>query len=290
MRNDLFIGAIMIVLGFKKLAAAFFAIAISFLITDLIAFEEKPQKNIESLFKTKVLRVSSVIDLAFSNSVTKLDLLLEWSDKVEPVLINTVAYEIESKYEGKPLAVIATKGKSFAPVDGTNSLPLVVNLPYLKRNLAETFSIKGKIKSIVPVGFEQIEFGSLSKLVAGQKDQPLQLRKGFSCSLKKVVVGTAKISFGIEVEIEPQGPDFDTSQNWAVLNQLKLVNNKTRKEWPTDGYLVEIMENRTAVITYHFLLKDKIVGDFSDWALVYKAVIGMKYQDIHFQFDKVPIP
>ena len=71
MKNDLFIGAIMIVLGFKKLAAVLFAIAISFLITDLIAFEEKPQKNIESLFKTKVLRVSSVIDLAFSNSVTK---------------------------------------------------------------------------------------------------------------------------------------------------------------------------------------------------------------------------
>lgn len=67
-------------------------------------------KNGDSLFKTKVVRVSSVIDLAFSNSVTKLDLLLEWSDKVEPVLINTVAYEIESKYEGKPIAVIATKG------------------------------------------------------------------------------------------------------------------------------------------------------------------------------------
>jgi len=236
------------------------------------------------------VRVSSVIDLAFSNSVTKLDLLLEWSDKVEPVLINTVAYEIESIYDGKPLAVIATKGKSFAPVDGTNSLPLVVNLPYLKRNLAETFSIKGKIKAIVPVGFEQIEFGSLSKLVAGQKEQPLQLKKGFSCSLKKVVVGTAKISFGIEAEMEAQGPDFDTSQNWAVLNQLKLVNNKTRKEWPADGYLVEMMENRTAVITYHFLLKDKIVGDFSDWSLVYKAVTGMKYQDIPFQFDTVPIP
>ena len=265
-------------------------VAISFLITDLIAFEGKPQKNGDSLFKTKVLRVSSVIDLAFSNSVTKLDLLLEWSDKVEPVLINTVAYEIESIYEGKPLAVIATKGKSFAPVDGTNSLPLVVNLPYLKRNLAETFSIKGKIKSIIPVGFEQIEFGSLSKLVAGQKEQPLQLKKGFSCSLKKVVVGTAKISFGIEAEMEAQGPDFDTSQNWAVLNQLKLVNNKSRKEWPADGYLVEMMENRTAVITYHFLLKDKIVGDFSDWALIYKAVTGMKYQDIPFQFDTVPFP
>ncbi len=277
-------------LGFKKLAAFLFVVAISFLITDLIAFEGKPQKNGDSLFKTKVLRVSSVIDLAFSNSVTKLDLLLEWSDKVEPVLINTVAYEIESIYEGKPLAVIATKGKSFAPVDGTNSLPLVVNLPYLKRNLAQTFSIKGKIKAIVPVGFEQIEFGSLSKLVAGQKEQPLQLKKGFSCSLKKVVVGTAKISFGIEAEMEAQGPDFDTSQNWAVLNQLKLVNNKTRKEWPADGYLVEMMENRTAVITYHFLLKDKIVGDFSDWSLVYKAVTGMKYQDIPFQFDTVPIP
>lgn len=278
------------VLGFKKLAAFLFVVAISFLITDLIAFEGKPQKNGDSLFKTKVLRVSSVIDLAFSNSVTKLDLLLEWSDKVEPVLINTVAYEIESIYDGKPLAVIATKGKSFAPVDGTNSLPLVVNLPYLKRNLAETFSIKGKIKAIVPVGFEQIEFGSLSRLVAGQKEQPLQLKKGFSCSLKKVVVGTAKISFGIEAEMEAQGPDFDTSQNWAVLNQLKLVNNKTRKEWPADGYLVEMMENRTAVITYHFLLKDKIVGDFSDWSLVYKAVTGMKYQDIPFQFDTVPIP
>ena len=277
-------------LGFKKLAAFLFVVAISFLITDLIAFEGKPQKNGDSLFKTKVLRVSSVIDLAFSNSVTKLDLLLEWSDKVEPVLINTVAYEIESIYDGKPLAVIATKGKSFAPVDGANSLPLVVNLPYLKRNLAETFSIKGKIKAIVPVGFEQIEFGSLSKLVAGQKEQPLQLKKGFSCSLKKVVVGTAKISFGIEAEMEAQGPDFDTSQNWAVLNQLKLVNNKIRKEWPADGYLVEMMENRTAVITYHFLLKDKIVGDFSDWSLVYKAVTGMKYQDIPFQFDTVPIP
>ncbi len=290
MKNDLFIGGIMGMLGFKKLAAFLFVVAISFLITDLIAFEGKPQINGDSLFKTKVVRVSSVIDLAFSNSVTKLDLLLEWSDKVEPVLINTVAYEIESIYEGKPLAVIATKGKSFAPVDGTNSLPLVVNLPYLKRNLAQTFSIKGKIKAIVPVGFEQIEFGSLSKLVAGQKEQPLQLKKGFSCSLKKVVVGTAKISFGIEAEMEAQGPDFDTSQNWAVLNQLKLVNNKIRKEWPADGYLVEMMENRTAVITYHFLLKDKIVGDFSDWALIYKAVTGMKYQDIPFQFDTVPIP
>ena len=291
MKNGLFIGGIMRVLGFKKLAAVLFVIAISFLVTDLIAFEGKPKKNVDSLFKTKVVRVSSVIDLAFSNSVTKLDLLLEWSDKVEPVLINTVAYEIESKYEGKTLAPISTKGKSFAPVEGTKSLPFVINLPYLKRGKADTFSIQGKIKAIIPEDFEQIELGSLSKLVAeGVKAQLGLNKKGSSSSLKKVITGTTKISFGIQTEIGDQGPEFDTSQNWAVLNQLKLVNKKNLKEWPADGYIVEMMENRTASITYHFLLKDKALGDFSDWNLIYKSVTAMKYQDIPFQFDMVPIP
>ena len=276
---------------FKKIAVFVFIGAISLLITDLIAFEGKPQNNVDSLFKTKVTRVSSAIDLAFSSSVTKLDLLIEWQDKVEPVLINTVPYGIECKYEGKTIEVVSTKGKSFAPVDGTNSLPFFINLPYLKRNQAETFSIQGKIKAILPLGFEQVGFGSLSKLVAeGVKDQSLVLKKGFSCSLKKVVAGAVKISFGIQTEIEDQGPEFDTSQNWGVLNQLKLVNKKNLKEWPADGYIVEMMDNRKAVITYHFLLKDKTLGDFSDWTLDYKAVNGMQYQDIPFKFDKIPIP
>lgn len=281
----------MSVMFFKKIAVFVFIGAISLLITDLIAFEGKPQNNVDSLFKTKVTRVSSAIDLAFSSSVTKLDLLIEWQDKVEPVLINTVPYGIECKYEGKTIEVVSTKGKSFAPVDGTNSLPFFINLPYLKRNQAETFSIQGKIKAILPLGFEQVGFGSLSKLVAeGVKDQSLVLKKGFSCSLKKVVAGAVKISFGIQTEIEDQGPEFDTSQNWGVLNQLKLVNKKNLKEWPADGYIVEMMDNRKAVITYHFLLKDKTLGDFSDWTLDYKAVNGMQYQDIPFKFDKIPIP
>ena len=239
MKNDFFIGGFMSVIGFKKSAVLLFAFAIWFLIASLYAFEVKTLGS--SFFKTKLTRVSSAIDLDFSNSVTKLDFLLEWSDKVEPVLINTVAYEIESKYEGKGLAPISTKGKSFAPVEGTKSLPFVNN-------------------------------------------------KGSSSSLKKVITGTTKISFGIQTEIGNQGPEFDTSQNWAVLNQLKLVNKKNLKVWPADGYIVEMMENRTASITYHFLLKDKALGDFSDWNLVYKSVTAMKYQDVPFQFDMVPIP
>jgi flagellar hook-associated protein FlgK len=219
----------MSVIGFKKSAVLLFAFAIWFLITSLYAFEVKTPGS--SFFKTKLTRVSSVIDLDFSNSVTKLDFLLEWSDKVEPVLINTVAYEIESKYEGKTLAPISTKGKSFAPVEGAKSLPFVINIPYLKRAKAETFSIQGKIQAIIPVGFEQIEFGSLSKLFAeGVKDQPGVNKKGSSSSLKKATTGTTKISFGIQTEIGAQGPEFDTSQNWAVLNQLKLVNKKNLKE------------------------------------------------------------
>ena len=289
MKNDFFIGGFMSVIGFKKSAILLFAFAIWFLIASLYAFEVKTLGS--SFFKTKLTRVSSAIDLDFSNSVTKLDFLLEWSDKVEPVLINTVAYEIESKYEGKGLAPISTKGKSFAPVEGTKSLPFVINLPYLKRGKAETFSIQGRIQAIIPVGFDQIELGSLSKLVAeGVKDQPKVNKKGFSSSLKKVITGTTKISFGIQTEIGNQGPEFDTSQNWAVLNQLKLVNKKNLKVWPADGYIVEMMENRTASITYHFLLKDKALGDFSDWNLVYKSVTAMKYQDVPFQFDMVPIP
>lgn len=279
----------MSVMGFKKIVLLLFAFAIWFLIASLHALEVQTPGS--SFFKTKLTRVSSVIDLGFSNSVTKLDFLLEWSDKVEPVLINTVAYEIESKYEGKTLAPISTKGKSFAPVEGVQSLPFVINLPYLKRGKAETFSIQGKIQAIIPVSFEQIELGSLSKLVAeGVKDQPGVNKKGSSSSLKKVITGTTKISFGIQTEIGAQGPEFDTSQNWAVLNQLKLVNKKNLKEWPADGYIVEMMENRTASIMYHFLLKDKALGDFSDWNLVYKSVTAMKYQDIPFQFDTVPIP
>lgn len=279
----------MSVMGFKKSVVLLFAFAIWFLIASLHALEVKAPDF--SFFKTKLARVSSVIDLDFSNSVTKLDFLLEWSDKVMPVLINTVAYEIESKYEGKTLAPISTKGKSFAPVEGVQSLPFVINLPYLKRGKAETFSIQGKIQAIIPVSFEQIELGSLSKLVAeGVKDQSGVNKKGSSSSLKKVITGTTKISFGIQTEIEDQGPEFDTSQNWAVLNQLKLVNKKNLKEWSADGYVVELMENRTASITYHFLLKDKALGDFSDWNLVYKSVTAMKYQDIPFQFDMVPIP
>ena len=291
MYSYVFIGGIM---GVRILTKAFAFIVVGFLslwIGDGFAFQEKPQDSIELFFKTKLSRISSAIDLIFPNSVTKLDFLLEWANKVEPVLINTVPYEIESKYEGKPLVVIASKGKSFAPVEGINSLPFVINLPYLKRNLAETFSIQGKIKAILPVGFEQVELGTLSKLVVeGTKDQPLVLKKGFSCSLKKVVAGAIRISFSIQTEIEAQGPEFDTSQNWAILNQLKLVNKKNLKEYSSDGYIVESMANRNAMITYHFLLKDKNLGDFSDWNLVYKAVVGMKYQEIPFQFDKVPIP
>ena len=277
------------VIGFKKSVVLLFVFAFSFLIASLHALEVQTPGS--SFFKTKLTRVSSVIDLGFSNSVTKLDFLLEWSDKVEPVLINTVAYEIESKYEGNTLAPMATKGKSFAPVEGAKSLPFVINLPYLKRGKADTFSIQGKIQAIIPVGFEQIELGTLSKLVAeGVKDQPGVNKKGSSSSLKKVITGTTKISFGIQTEIGTQGPEFDTSQNWAVLNQLKLVNKKNLKEWPADGYIIEMMENRAASIMYHFLLKDKVLGDFSDWNLVYKSVTAMKYQEIPFQFDIVPIP
>ena len=277
------------VIGFKKSVVLLFVFAFSFLIASLHGLEVQTPGS--SFFKTKLTRVSSVIDLGFSNSVTKLDFLLEWSDKVEPVLINTVAYEIESKYEGNTLAPMATKGKSFAPVEGAKSLPFVINLPYLKRGKADTFSIQGKIQAIIPVGFEQIELGTLSKLVAeGVKDQPGVNKKGSSSSLKKVITGTTKISFGIQTEIGAQGPEFDTSQNWAVLNQLKLVNKKNLKEWPADGYIIEMMENRAASIMYHFLLKDKVLGDFSDWNLVYKSVTAMKYQEIPFQFDIVPIP
>ena len=160
------------VIGFKKSVVLLFVFAFSFLIASLHALEVQTPGS--SFFKTKLTRVSSVIDLGFSNSVTKLDFLLEWSDKVEPVLINTVAYEIESKYEGKTLAPISTKGKSFAPVEGTKSLPFVINLPYLKRGKADTFSIQGKIKAIIPEDFEQIASGTGAIEIYGKNRKILE--------------------------------------------------------------------------------------------------------------------
>ncbi len=242
-------------------------------------------------FEVKISRVSSWLDLEFPSSQTRLDLLLSWNDKVEPILIDTLAHNLEVIYEGKSLKLEGTKGKSLAPVDSINKLGFLIDLPYLKRNKEAGFLIKGNVRAIVPIGFELVEFGKLSKLVLqAEKDLPTFVKDKFSCRVKKVLVTSARITFTVQVEMPEGKPEFDTSQNWAVLNQLKLLQNKTGKDWPADGYVLDVMENTTALISYHFLLKDKAMGDFSDWSLNYKSATGMKFQEIPFQFDSIPLP
>lgn len=276
---------------FRWTILAFVCLLVFVSFFDVFAFGQKDLVPINSFFKSKLTRVSSVIDLDFSNSSTKVEFLLEWNEKVEPVLIDTFAHDIEVKYEGKIIPTSKTKGKSLAPVESTNKLPLVLNLSYLKRNMAETFSVNGKIKAIMPTGFHDVNFGSLSKLIAeGATEKTAFAADDSKCKINKVISGTSRISFGLRCEIAPNGPEFDTSQNWVVLNQLKFVNRKTLKVIPADGYILEKIENRIADLTYHFLLRDKSIGDFSDWDLGYKSVKGMKDQEIPFKFEAIPVP
>lgn len=238
--------------------------------------------------QVEVQKVANVLDVGSGVRHTRIQLGLSWKENFKPIFLDTVVQEMAAKAQGTAVVEPKRAGAIWSPVESLRKSNLEAVLPQL-RNYSE-MEFSGKIRMIVPVGWQELDLGSV-KQSSEKPDSlpPVLWKNGFSVRVARVTVKPNRLSIQVDTKLPAGGPELDTNQNWAILNELMLAGPGGKNLKP-QGQVLDLLESDRAMITHHFLFKagNEITGE--GWRIVYKTPSGIQMQEYPFKFPALPLP
>jgi hypothetical protein len=193
---------------------------------------------------------------------------------------------------GKPQQ-LSEERSAWAAVDGRSALPVDLHLPALDRKALTIGKLSGTFLLRAPSKMLTFSLGNLAEL--GKRGQPLTKPiDGTSVTVSDVKLSKQRWFMRITTKLPPGGPRFDSSQFWAVNNEIYLLHRdgKTRLTVLRDEVAHETAGNSSrAVLTYNFVdTRDRQRGNPADWTLVYRAPASIIEVPVPFEFKDVKLP
>ncbi|MEY4393938.1 MAG: hypothetical protein RL595_1187 [Planctomycetota bacterium] len=234
----------------------------------------------------QISRISNIIDSS-GNRYSRAEISATWDKDFRPILMDAFIHEVSVQGDGEKIPAKSMNGSSWFPVDSLGKTTLELTLPSLRKH--QFMALAGKIRAIVPYGWKDLELGSLNQALENPKDiKPVLGKNGFSCRVTQLLEKPARVSIQVDVKLPSGGPELDTSQNWAILNEMKVLQGD--KALPPLGQVIDLLESERVIITYHFDARPFKADREGKWNIIYTSPAGIEKKEIPFSFAKVPLP
>ncbi len=244
-------------------------------------------------FRVLLKRTAASRDLETGAHTCTVSLEVAWEPSLQPFLVETHPRDLVLHDNAGHDIPVPAAGSSPAPVDGRISVGFDLSLPALPRSSARIGLLRGKLLVVGPSKMLPFTFDTLDRLDKAGPNGPerRQTREGVVCKITRIVLAKDRWSVQVTLEYPPGEAKLESFQSWVVNNEMFLETRDQSRRLPSSAYVVENSSPQRAVLTYHFLDKDKrLRGRPEDWTVVYTTPASIVEMTIPFSFKDVPLP
>jgi len=242
-----------------------------------------------------------VLNRSFESDLHLCTIHLEvaWEPRFQPFMLeNRNGALVVKDDKGRPL-VIPEMGQGMSSADRRVAKEIQLQVAAPPRSAASLGLLKGAVTVVGPGKMLTFKFDKLAR-IEKREEARTQTQEGVSVSLREVRPegeGAGAIwTIGVLLEYPAAGPKFESFQSWFVNNEIYLEKDKNgsrRKFLPNRVYETDESTDTRAILRSRFgddPAKNLVLGNFSDWNLVYRTPGKIISIDVPFVFKDVPLP
>ena len=240
--------------------------------------------SVDGPFRVSVKQVTAKRD--FDTDSSTYDVLLEvtWEPRFPVYMIDDVP-KIASATAGKDvLKAAASTGR--VPTLGFRQLAMV-RLQGLPRSATTIDVLSGSFNVVAAERLLAVEFKELTA------DKPAtQTLNGVKVTLAPVKRSGGRVQFDFNLEYPPGHPEFESFEQWASANRLRLYAPNGRNGIETPDYNTNEAGRRIAA-SYSFDApagKPNPMADLKGWRAVYETSGPMVVQTVKFELKGIALP
>jgi len=252
------------------------------------------------LFRVAVKRIdiSRILDTDAHTCIVTME--VAWEPRFQPLLMETQPDSLEIRDDKGRSIAVPEGGKGKGAVGHRNVGEIQLRVPAPQRSANQLALLKGKLAVVGPTEMLTFTFDKLGKINKREQERK-ESQKGVTLRLRELrpeQEGEESIwAAGLTLEYPVEGPKFESFQSWLLNNEFYLEKEKdgVRIRFPAYGSEYEPgddNDNRAAV-RYHFgdqPDKNQVLGDISDWKLVYRTPGKITEVPIPFEFKDLDLP
>jgi hypothetical protein len=268
-----------------------------------IALVEGPHQAIpisySGLFRTSFKRIDTSLILEGDMHVCIIYLEVAWEPRFRPLFMETKPDSLEIQDDKGRAVEIPEGGRGPAAVGQRAATEVQVRVRAPKRSAAQLSLLKGTLAAIGPTKMLTFTFDKLTK-IEKREEARKETQQGVTVQLRQLRSegeGDDQVwTIVMLLEYPPDGPKFESFQSWIVNNEIFLEKEKAgiKVVFPNNfGLNTEDETESKALIRYQFgdePDKNKILGKFADWKLVYRTPGRISEIPIPFEFKELPLP
>jgi len=235
--------------------------------------------SIDGPFRSSVRQVVAKRDFQSGDAVTEVHLDVHWEPRFPVYLIDA---------EPKLTKAAGEKGNYTAdPPSGRVTAsgyvhPMVVRLKGVPREEKSLSVLSGSFKVIAAEKMLAVEFKDLTS------DKPIEKSiEGVKVVLKPVKSQNGPLEIGFDLEYPPSHPEFESFQEWAGTNKLRVFDATGNVVKETN---YNTSENGRKITANYFLTAPKGPLNLKGWRLVYETPSPMAQQEVRFELKDILLP
>ena len=240
--------------------------------------------SVEGPFRVSVKQVIAKRDFDTDTTAYAITLDVSWEPRFPVYMIDDVPKIDTATAGGKEVKALTGGGRM--PTVGFRQLS-TVRLEGIPRSAATLDVLRGSFRVVAAEKLLAVEFKDLTA------DKPLTQTSDRVKVILQPVKRSGKLTiFDINLEYPPSHPEFESFEQWASANKLKLYppNNRNGLE-PTDYSTSEAGRRIAASYSYETPAgKPAPLADLKGWRAVYETSGPMVVQTVKFELKGIALP
>jgi len=252
------------------------------------------------LFRVAVRRVDVVQVLDSDTHLCVIYLDVAWEPRFRPLFMETRPDAmVLHDDKGRAIEVPEEDKGGMGAIGKRTHAELTVRVPAPHRSATQLGLFKGKLAAMGPTQTLTFTFDKLKKIEKAAQARK-ETQQGVNVILRELRPegqGDDQVwTVGLLLEYPADGPKFESFQSWLVNNEIYLEKEKDgiKQQFPPNlGYETDDQSDDKAIIKYRFgdePDKKLILGNMSDWKLVYRTPGRISAIPIPFEFKDIPLP
>jgi hypothetical protein len=257
--------------------------------------------SFSGLFRVSLKRIDTSFNLETETRQSLIFLDVAWEPRFKPLLMENRPDALELQDDKGHSVEVGESGTGKAAVGKKIAAEIVVRVGAPHRSAGHLGLFKGKLSAIGPVQLVTVSFDKLAKITDAKKARKVT-KDGVTVHLRELNSDgdedEQSWTAGIVVEYSGDSPKLESFQTSLINNDVYLEKEKdgiVQRFPPNGGYETSgDDEGETkSMIRYHFNEEPNrklVLGNISEWKLVYKVPGKLVDVPIPFEFKDVPLP
>ena len=240
--------------------------------------------SVDGPFRISVKQVAAKRDFDSDSTAYAVQLEIAWEPRFPVYMIDESLKIATATAGGNPAKASAGGGR--VPTVGFRQL-VTVRLDGIPRSAATIDVLSGSFNVVAAEKLWAVEFADLTG------DKPLsQTKDGVTVKLQPVKRTGKTARFDFNLEYPPSHPEFESFEQWASANRLRLFPPNAAKGYePTDYVTNETGRRIAASYSYDAPAgKPASFADLKGWRAVYETSGPMVTQTVKFELKAILLP